>query len=86
MSETTAQGNTSPEVTAILRELGLVSSRLATPEAVQTAGKVLSKLHDHGKALAWFKKINPMLGASPVEMIRMGRGAQLANYLDATIQ
>ena len=75
-----------PEVSAVLRDLGLSFGHLAAPEAIQAADKVLTKLGDHGKALSWFKKVNPSLGVAPAEMIRCGRAPQLANYLGATIQ
>jgi hypothetical protein len=75
-----------PEVSAVLRDLGLAAGKLATPEAVLATDKVLSKLGDHSKTLSWFKKINPSLGVAPAEMIRCGRAPQLASYVGATIQ
>lgn len=75
-----------PEIQAVLRDLGLAAGRLATPEAILATEKVLAKLGDHSKTLSWFKKVNPMLGASPAEMIRLGRAPQLANYVSTSIQ
>lgn len=77
--------NIRPEVYAVLRDLGVAAGRLATPEVISATDKVLAKLGDHGKTLSWFKKLNPMLGASPLEIIRLGRAAQLANYINSTI-
>lgn len=70
-----------PEVVAVLKDLGLATGKIADPTVTQVVEKVLEKVGDHGKVLSWFKKVNPMLGASPAEMIRLGRGPQLANYI-----
>ena len=65
----------------VLRNLGLPSTKTSAPELVAIAEHIVSKLGDTEKAIVWFKKRNPMLGASPAKMARLGRIPQIAEYL-----